>query len=243
MHKILAPLLLTMTFLFSSQMGVVHSLDPNGDGFLSIRNKPKGNEIGKLYNGNTVKILAERDKWYKVQTSSGLVGWSHGNWLKLINAKRQKKNNTYLESDYTNPNISENDLVIKIGFNAKPSKVGVQNNNLLGFNLALTNTKNSIYLQYDIYPKYPNKFKLNNYIIKLEAKISYEEKTAMGWFPIFEQKTIYEYVSIKLSKKNLYHAKGKKLLKKINTYIQGMGLTITRSDFKTEIKLVSIKGK
>lgn len=229
----------------TSTDGQVYNLDPNGDGFLSLRTKPKGREIGKLYNGNKVKILSERGKWYKVRTSSGLVGWSHGGWIKLTNIikKTQKRNNTYLESSYINSNISENDLMIKIGINTKPSKVGVQDNHLLGFNLALTNTKNSINLQYDIYPKYQKKFKLNEYIIKLEAKISYEEKTAMGWFPIFEKKTIYEYITIKLSKNNLYHAKGKKLLKRINTYIQGMGLTITKSDFKTKIKLISIKGK
>lgn len=66
------------------QTGIVHSLDPNGDGFLSIRTKPKGKEIGKLYNGDKVKILDKRGKWYKVKTeSSGQVGWAHGNWIRV----------------------------------------------------------------------------------------------------------------------------------------------------------------
>ena len=83
MRKILPLLLLTMTFLFSSQMGVVHSLDPNGDGFLSIRTKPKGREIGKLYNGDKVKILSKKGKYYKIKkVSSGMVGYAHSNWIR-----------------------------------------------------------------------------------------------------------------------------------------------------------------
>jgi len=83
MQKILPILLLTITFLFSSQMGVVHSLDPNGDGFLSIRTKPKGREIGKLYNGDKVKILSAKGRWYKIEKiSSGTVGYAHSNWIR-----------------------------------------------------------------------------------------------------------------------------------------------------------------
>ena len=66
-----------------TSVGIVHSLDPNGDGFLSIRTKPKGREIGKLYNGDKVKILSQKGKWYKVkEISSGMVGYAHSNWIR-----------------------------------------------------------------------------------------------------------------------------------------------------------------
>ena len=62
---------------------IVYSLDPNGDGFLSIRTKPKGREIGKLYNGDKVKILSKKGKYYKIEkVSSGMVGYAHSNWIR-----------------------------------------------------------------------------------------------------------------------------------------------------------------
>jgi hypothetical protein len=65
-------------------IGVVYGLDPNGDGFLSIRKKPGSAEIGRLYNGNRVKVLDRSGKWYKIKDlKSGRVGWSHSNWIKI----------------------------------------------------------------------------------------------------------------------------------------------------------------
>ncbi len=71
----------------TSKKGTVYGLDPNGDGFLAIRNKPKGRKIGNLYNGDNVTILEKRGKWYKVKTAtSGQVGWAHGNWVRVSNS-------------------------------------------------------------------------------------------------------------------------------------------------------------
>jgi hypothetical protein len=69
-----------------SFMGVVNGLDPKGDGFLSIRDKlPKnGNshEIGRLYNGDKVKIIGKEGTWYKIQLkNTNGYGWSHANWI------------------------------------------------------------------------------------------------------------------------------------------------------------------
>ena len=83
MHKILLLLLFTITLLFSSQMATVTGLDPNGDGFLSLRKKPKAREIGKLYNGDRVQILSQKGKYYKIRkVNTGQVGWAHSNWIK-----------------------------------------------------------------------------------------------------------------------------------------------------------------
>lgn len=85
MKKILFLLALACSTLLASQMGVVYGLDPNGDGFLSIRNSPKGNEIGRLYNGNKVEILSRSGKRYKIKNiNTGQVGWSHSNWIRKI---------------------------------------------------------------------------------------------------------------------------------------------------------------
>lgn len=85
MYKILPLLLFTITLLFSSQLGIVHSLDPNGDGFLSVRTKPKGKEVARLYNGNKVKILSQYGKYYKIKKiSSGAVGYAHSNWIRKV---------------------------------------------------------------------------------------------------------------------------------------------------------------
>jgi len=83
-----------LTDLMNSQkQGTVHGLDPNGNGFLSVRSKPKGKKIGELYNGDKVAILGQRGAWYKVRTASGLVGWSHGDWLSIEKNKSNNKNN------------------------------------------------------------------------------------------------------------------------------------------------------
>ncbi len=63
-------------------LGTVYGLDPNGDGFLSVRRKPRSKEIGRLYNGNRVEILGKSGKWYKIKDiKSRRVGWSHSNWI------------------------------------------------------------------------------------------------------------------------------------------------------------------
>ena len=66
------------------KMGLVHGLDPHGDGFLSIRKKPRAKEIGRLYNGNKVEILGRSGKWYKIKDiKTGRVGWSHSHWIRI----------------------------------------------------------------------------------------------------------------------------------------------------------------
>jgi len=65
-------------------MGLVHGLDPHGDGFLSIRRKPNKTEIGRLYNGDKVEILGRSGKWYKVEDPrTGRIGWSYGKWIRI----------------------------------------------------------------------------------------------------------------------------------------------------------------
>jgi hypothetical protein len=64
-------------------IGTVYGLDPHGDGFLSIRKYPNATEIGRLYNGDQVEILDRSGKWLKIRAmGSGIVGWSHGNWIR-----------------------------------------------------------------------------------------------------------------------------------------------------------------
>ena len=51
------------------QVGEIVGLDPNGDGFLSVRSGPGGKpfrEIDRVYNGMHVKICDQRGLWYAV---------------------------------------------------------------------------------------------------------------------------------------------------------------------------------
>ncbi len=97
----------------SQKKGTVTGLDPNGDGFLAVRSEPKGRKLGELHNGDTVAILGQRGAWYKVRTSSGLVGWSHGDWIVYKNNKNkfsQKKENAIalvIEKWYELENLDE----------------------------------------------------------------------------------------------------------------------------------------
>ncbi len=92
MRKILLLLIVTFSVLVSSEIGTIYGLDPNGDGFLSLRKKPKSTEIGRLYNGNKVKILDRRGKYYKVKDiQSSKVGWAHSNWIRKGNSTSSKR--------------------------------------------------------------------------------------------------------------------------------------------------------
>ncbi len=62
----------------------VTGLDPNGDGFLSVRTGPgtQFRKIDELYNGSTVRTCAKQGKWWGVYYGSPRrKGWVHGNWL------------------------------------------------------------------------------------------------------------------------------------------------------------------
>ncbi len=62
----------------------VMGLDPNGDGFLSVRTGPGSDyrKIGELYNGDRVGTCARSGQWYGVVYGNPQrVGWVHGNWL------------------------------------------------------------------------------------------------------------------------------------------------------------------
>lgn len=77
-------------------VGTVTGLDPNGDGFLSIRDVVPQNEnskeIGRLHNGDTVNIVGKQGHWYKIKLKdSNGYGWCHGNWIK-INSHKQPSN-------------------------------------------------------------------------------------------------------------------------------------------------------
>lgn len=82
--------------------GVVKGLDPNGDGFLAIRKHPKGKQIGRLYNGDKVKIVKKKGSWYKVKDiRSGTVGWSHSKWIR-VSKKHSSSKNGIVKGLYSN---------------------------------------------------------------------------------------------------------------------------------------------
>lgn len=101
MYKILAFFIVSLTFLFSSEMAVVQGLDPRGDGFLSIRTKPHKKEVGRLYNGDKVKILSQRGKYYKVRNvASGQVGWAYAKWIHKLHVSTAQTGMVFGLDDY-----------------------------------------------------------------------------------------------------------------------------------------------
>ena len=85
MKKIFLLLVLSFSTLLASENAVVQGLDPEGDGFLSLRVNPKSTEIGKLYNDDELEILDKSGKYYKVKDlKSSKIGWAHSNWIKRI---------------------------------------------------------------------------------------------------------------------------------------------------------------
>ena len=114
MKKILL-LMLTIGVLVASEMGIVYGLDPNGDGFLSLRRKPNSTQIGKLYEGDQVKILGHRGKWYKVKDlNSNKVGWSHSNWIKRSNNSYSRKQQNTPRRAINSHDIQKNKINVEI---------------------------------------------------------------------------------------------------------------------------------
>jgi N-acetylmuramoyl-L-alanine amidase len=54
-----------------------------GDGYLNLRTGPgtRYRIIRRMYNGEQVKLLARRGRWFKVRHQSGAVGWAYGAYL------------------------------------------------------------------------------------------------------------------------------------------------------------------
>ena len=66
--------------------GTVYGLDDGSP--LRVRSAPvDGEQIGKLYNGDVVTILATSDdgKWYQVVTPDGITGWSSADYIRINN--------------------------------------------------------------------------------------------------------------------------------------------------------------
>lgn len=56
----------------------------NSSSILNLRNSPwTGRVIGSLSNGNKVTILGSSGRWYKISTSSGVVGYVHSDYIRL----------------------------------------------------------------------------------------------------------------------------------------------------------------
>ncbi len=64
-------------------VGRVRGLNPNGDGFLSVRSGPSSDydELDRLFNGNTVSICSISNGWLHVKYHSGAIGWVFGKFV------------------------------------------------------------------------------------------------------------------------------------------------------------------
>ncbi len=61
----------------------VGGLDPNGDGFLSLRAGPSGDadRLASLLEGTALEVLTMGDPWWEVRTLDGLQGYAHSDWI------------------------------------------------------------------------------------------------------------------------------------------------------------------
>ncbi len=182
----------------------------------------------EMYYGKIYKTGSHNGDRYA--TSKTYQDWING--LRLISQKNEKK-----------VNIDANAFIMKIGFNSKPNSVMIKNENLLGFNIDMTHTKNLITLEYDIYPKNISQLTKNKYTIELEVKIAYKETQSMGSVGITDNKVMYDNITIELERSKDYRSDGKKPLYNINTYLSGLGTKMIKSDFEPSIKVVSIQGE
>jgi len=67
---------------------VVAGLDPNGDGFLALREgyTSGARRISTMREGSRLAVLGQEGVWFNVRTETGLVGWAHSNWIRFVGA-------------------------------------------------------------------------------------------------------------------------------------------------------------
>ncbi len=63
---------------------IVSGLDPNGDGFLALRDGayPGAQRIAKMGEGTPLIYLGRDRSWFQVRTMTGQTGWAHSNWIR-----------------------------------------------------------------------------------------------------------------------------------------------------------------
>ena len=90
MKKLIALILILNSLLFSDIV-IVHGLSENYNSFLSLRSVPNGREVGKLHNGDRVKLIDKKGNWYKiVDLKSNKIGWAFKKHIKPINKYQNK---------------------------------------------------------------------------------------------------------------------------------------------------------
>lgn len=64
----------------------VVGLDPDGDGFLALRNgtTPSATRISKMAEGTRLQVLGQDGVWFHVRTETGAIGWAHSNWIGFV---------------------------------------------------------------------------------------------------------------------------------------------------------------
>ncbi|WP_295393376.1 SH3 domain-containing protein [uncultured Thiodictyon sp.] len=70
---------------FGRVVGISDRYNPaTGSGFLALRAgpKPAATQLGELFRGDRVTILARRGSWLKVDTDSQGQGWVSGNYIR-----------------------------------------------------------------------------------------------------------------------------------------------------------------
>lgn len=67
---------------------MVSGLDPNGDGFLALREGTTANSrrIARMTEGTRLAVIEQDGVWFHVVTETGLNGWAHSNWVRFVGA-------------------------------------------------------------------------------------------------------------------------------------------------------------
>jgi len=195
---------------------------------------------GKLGRANAVPVDGELEYFsgdvYKMgRNPSGylLSGAMIEGWY---NEARLLRKNTS-----SNAGLTASDFNIKLGFNTNPTTVTQeQHGGLFGLNIRTLNSSNDVKLNYNVQPIERQKLIKDKYTMLLEVKIDYSVIASMGMFSASNKKIIYSYVSIDLFKSNNYSAKGRNNLEKISTFQRALGLNMTATKPKINVKVVSI---
>lgn len=84
--RITAPVSTLATEMAHSYRYQVAGLDPNGDGFLALRDgtTTSATRLAKMTEGTKLEFLGQNGVWFHVRTETGLQGWAHSNWIRFL---------------------------------------------------------------------------------------------------------------------------------------------------------------
>lgn len=158
-------------------------------------------------------------------------------WVKNIDLVRAK-------TPSNNKNI-EKEFDIRVSFSSNKAKPTEKTEKIIFFSPTLISTNNNIYFNYTITPSTNHKLTAEGYNISLKANIEVTTSKNTGRWggSSNETRNIFKIVDVTAKKNNNFTISGNELIDELQSYLNGLGVTIKVESVKTSVSIISISAE